>query len=206
MEFKTVHLPMTSPDKLQRAEWQNLSHAELLQAFLGLPAPDIAEMNGEYPAQLLAQPNAWAQLIGQFSVNNPVMPGRWLCKAFRPVSDHEGRGYNTFSQVGRKVQRFPMRTLIAPSRFDGRPAYTLVYAAYHSMCGRIHMVDELRRIRAGLYLGLGTWGWSDAHRRIALPFLLQGPSQPYDRDIGQAVKGFDIRGELPHPPSLIQTP
>jgi len=145
-----------------------LATGELLTLFKTLEAPTIAEMDGEFAASLLQQPTLLATVIGRLNLNNPVMSGTWLCKAFRPLTTREGRGYNGFRHFGRIVQRFPMRTLIAPSRYDGRPAYQLVYRAYHSLSGELHMVDEVRRGAPGVYLGLGT-GVS-AQRSASFPY------------------------------------
>lgn len=185
------HLDLTESDLLA------MGFKDLMALFAKLPAPQIRAMNGEFAARLLAQPSAMAQVIGNLTVNNPFMPGRWLCKAFKPVSADRGQGHNTFAHLGRKVQRYPMQTLIAPSRYDGRPAYTLVYAAFRSMCGAIHMVDEVRQVAPGLYLGIGTWGFTDRQRQVALPFVLRGPIGPYMGHIGAPKKGFDMRQEIP---------
>ncbi|RZI81871.1 MAG: hypothetical protein EOP38_17795 [Rubrivivax sp.] len=174
-----------------------LSFKETLALFAKLQAPALADMDGEYEARLLKQPSWLAQTIGQLTISNPLMPGQWLCKAFRPVNQQVGRGYNTFQHLGRTVQRFPMHTQIAPSRYDGRPAYQLVYRAYHSMCGDIHMVDEVRRVGPNLFLGIGTWGFSDKQRQVPLPFMLKGPIAPYRGDIGKPRSGFDPRSEIP---------
>lgn len=171
--------------------------AELMALFTSLAAPTIEEMDGEYAAILLKQPTRAATIMGKAAVYNPLMPGLWLCKAFRPVSETQGRGYNTFQHFGRTVQRYPMQTLIAASRYDGQPAYQLVYRAYQSLCGTIHMVDEVRKIREGVYLGIGTYGFTDAQRRVPLPFLLTGPVDGYRGDIGQLRKHFNISNELP---------
>lgn len=175
---------------------RTLSVEELLALFATLEAPSIAEMNGEYTASLLRQPSLIAAVSGWATVVNPLMP--WLCKAFRPVDADTGRGYNSFNRLGRVIQLFPMQTMIAPSRYDGRPAYTLVYRAYHSFCGDIHMVDEVRRLGDGLYLGIGTWGFTERQRLVALPFLLQQTPDAYRGDIGKARDGFVLsRRELP---------
>lgn len=175
---------------------KKLSVAELLALFATLDVPSIAEMNGEYAASLLRQPSVLAAVSGWATVVNPLMP--WLCKSFRPVDAETGRGYNTFNRLGRVIQLFPMQTVIAPSRYDGKPAYTLVYRAYHSLCGDINMVDEVRRLGDGLYLGIGTWGFSERQRRVALPFLLQQTADAYRGDIGKTRDGFVIsRRELP---------
>lgn len=193
MSFKT----MNAVPELTESDLLAMGFKDLMALFGKLPAPTVAEMDGEFAARLLAQPSAMARLIGNLTVNNPFMPGRWLCKAFKPVSAGRGQGYNGFAHLGRTVQRYPMQTMIAPSRYDGRPAYTLVYAAFRSMCGAIHMVDEVRRVGPGLYLGIGTWGFTDKQRRIPLPFVLRGPVAPYIGHIGLPKKGFDVHQEIP---------
>jgi hypothetical protein len=172
-----------------------MNEEELLRLFMTLEAPGGDELQGEYAALLLQQPKRAAALAVR--VYNPLYPGHWLAKAFRPVGDHRGRGYNSFRHFGRVVQRYPMATLIAPSRYDGRPAFQLVYRAFKSYCGFIHMVDELRRLEAGQYLGIGTLGFTDAQRRTACPFLLTGPVAPYRGDIGAERAGFKLESELP---------
>jgi hypothetical protein len=164
------------------------SSFELLSFFRDLPAPAIEEIHGDYDATLLRQPNLLADINGFFTVGLPFKP--WLSKAFRPVSESEGRGYNTFRQFGKVVQRYPMSTVIAPSRYDGRPSYTLNYRAYRSFCGAINMVDEVRRVEDGLYLGIGTWGFTRRQRLIPLPFALQSTARPYLGDIGSPNRAF----------------
>ncbi len=181
--------------RLSVEQLEQLSTEELLKVFQTLPAPKISEMDGEFAARLLQQPSTLARFFGQVSVANPLMP--WLCKAFRPVDAESGRGYNTFKLLGRVVQRFPMQTVIAPSRYDGKPAYTLVYHIYHSMCGDIHMVDEVRKVADGVYLGIGTWGFTRGQRQVALPFLLEGPIAAYRKDIGRKRKGALLAREIP---------
>jgi hypothetical protein len=171
-----------------------LNHEELLALFMTLEAPGLDEMNGEYAAVLLDLPVRPARVTA--TPYNPLFPGHWLTKAFRPVSDQRGRGYNSFRYFGRVVQRFPMTTLIAPSRYDGRPAYQLVYRAFRSYCGFLHMVDEVRRLDERNYLCIGTLGFTQAARRIACPFLLTGPIAPYYRDTGTERTGFRVASEL----------
>lgn len=197
MPFKIMEVVRQTVSTLTEPDLLAMRLKDLMALFGRLPAPSIQEMDGEFAAQLLAQPSALAQFIGDLTVNNPLMPGRWLCKAFTPVSAEGGRGYNSFAHLGRTVRRYPMQTLIAPSRYDGRPAYTLVYASFWSMCGAIHMVDEVRRVAPGLYLGIGTWGFTDGQRQVPLPFVLRGPIAPYAGHVGQPKKGFNVHREIP---------
>jgi len=178
--------------------WLSRMNSEvLLSLFRTLEAPPHEEMNGEYAARLLQQTSSTRGALGQIAVNNPLLPGRWLCKAFRPVTENRGRGYNLFHHFGRPVQRYPMQTMIALSRYDGKPAFQLVYRAYHSFCGVIHMVDEVRYLEQGVYLGIGTCGFTEAQQMVPRPFLLTGPVSTYRRDIGVERNSFVLRDEIP---------
>jgi hypothetical protein len=170
---------------------------ETLALFRTLECPTVAEMNGEYRGEQLRAPGAISSILCIGFTNNPLFMGKWLSKTFRPVDASTGRGYNSLRQFGRVNRRGPMRTLIAPSRFDGLPAYQLVYRSFHSVCGFVHMVDEVRRLDEERYLGIGTIGFTDAQRRVPLPFLLTGPIASYDRDLGEERTGFDVASELP---------
>lgn len=165
-----------------------LSNRDLLAAFRELPAPAFGEMHGDYKATLLSQPTRLADWVGQLTVNGP---GRtWRSKAFRPVDEVSGRGYNTFVKRSGVVQRYPMATQMALSRFDGQPAYCLVYRAFNSVCGYINMVDEIRSAGPGVYLGIGTWGFTDRQRRIPLPFVLEDVGWAYAGDFGEIRADF----------------
>ena len=172
------------------------SCADLLALFQTLKAPQLSELHGEYRARLLTQVNPLMQRVGLGTLNNPIL-GRWQCKAFRPVDAESGRGYNGFSRGGRFVQRYPMATLVAPSRYDGQQAYMLVYRAFHSACGSIHMVDEIRRLDDTHYLGIGTCGFTERQRRRPLPFMLSGPVGEYRGDIGRERAHFAPQQEIP---------
>ncbi|MFZ3194310.1 MAG: hypothetical protein WA154_14025 [Moraxellaceae bacterium] len=198
-----LKIPVNGSDQLpamtqltQIEQLRCLSTDELQALFNRLDAPQLADMDGEYRAEMLAQPYGIAGQVGKLFLDNPIQT--WLCKAFRPVNAHYGRGYNTFWQSGEVVQRYPMLTTIAASRYDGRPAYTLIYRYFHSICGLIHMVDEVRQVAPDLYLGMGTYGFTRGQRQIAWPFLLEKTDTPYRQDIGKRSQGFVISArELP---------
>lgn len=169
---------------------------ELKALFLTLETPTLAEMDGEYRAQQLAQVSVLKDVVGRRILYGPAYPGHWLGKAFTPTSADRGQGYNSFRWLGKIVRRWPMLTLIAPSRFDRKPAFTLVYRAFHSLFGELHFVDEVRRLSPGVYLGLGTSGFNTKERMTPLPFELRGPSAPYVGHIGKPRAGFDLEKEL----------
>lgn len=162
--------------------------SELVELFCQLEAPSLETMNGDYTAELLRQPTTTAAVLGRVAVDRPFW--RWRSKGFRPVDARTGRGYNSFQVGSRIVQRYPMQTRLGPSRFDGRSAYHLLYLAFRSTCGAIGMVDELRVLSDGAFLGIGTWGFSDAQRHVPLPFLLLDAGGPYLGDIGTPRRGW----------------
>jgi hypothetical protein len=191
MQFKTGVLllrPVFRMTPTTAAELEALTTYELLTLFHELDAPEVEEMHGDYDARLLSQPSRFAQFTGYLSVGTPLMP--WRSKGFRPVTESRGRGYNSFAPLGRVIQRYPMATQLTPSRYDGRPAYTLIYAAYRSTCGAVNMVDEVRRLQDGLYLAIGTWGYTDRQRRTPLPFVLEHTGRPYLGDLGTQRPNF----------------
>ena len=170
--------------------------SELMDIFTTLEAPSVAAMEGEFRATLLRQPSITAVVGGYVAVHNPAIP--WLSKAFRPIDAVSGRGYNTFTQFGSVVQRYPMLTQIAPSRYDGKPTFCLIYRAYHSLCATIHMVDEVRQYAPDVYLGIGTCGFTTKARELPRPFMLEGRPGSYRGDIGKPRAGFSPgRRELP---------
>jgi hypothetical protein len=172
---------MRKNNEITAVSLTKMSHQQLLHLFKTLDAPSINEMHGEYRATLLKQPGFIATLSG-YIINNPIL--NWQTKSFRPVSEDQGRGYNTFLRKNRIIQKFPMQTVIAHSRYDAKPVYQLIYKSFHSLCADINMVDEVRKINEHLYLGIGTWGFSEKQQHIAYPFMLEGPIHAYRKDIG----------------------
>lgn len=156
----------------------DLAHAhtnDILDYFYSLSAPKADEMNGEYSATLLDQGNAIYNQINQvLTSQNPIL-GAWKGKALC-CKHGKGHGYNIFQKGDRVKRLFRMDLAMAPSRYDGQPMLQLDYQPYASLLGKIHMVDEIRKISEGQYLGIGTWGFSPKQRMLPLPFLLEGPT------------------------------
>lgn len=178
---------------------RSVSAPELLALFRTLDAPDMNEMDGEFAPFLLRQWHPVVDRAAQWLMNGARLPLRWTGKAFRPLSTTDGRGYNIFHLAGLTLRTLPMRTLRGPSAIDGRPSYQLVYAAFHSLLGYVRVVDELRRLQEGIYLGIGAAGFAPWQRRVPFPFLLQGPVAPYERDIGWERKHFDLAQAIGFP-------
>ncbi|MFW5877371.1 MAG: hypothetical protein ACOCXM_11590 [Myxococcota bacterium] len=148
---------------------------ELIRLFRDLPPPTLEEMHGELRATLLDQGSTVANLFGRTAIH---APGSWLAKAFEPLSSGQGHGYNAF-RVRRGVRRmFRMRTFVGPSRLDEGHAYHLDYSAFNwGPMGT--MWDEVRKLDDDIYLGLGRVGYTKRQRRHLMPFLLEGPADPF---------------------------
>lgn len=157
---------------------EDLSCRQLLDLYPRLEAPSLDEMQGEYQARVLRQASLLISLLGRLSLNNPLS-GRWQAKGFKPLNAEEGLGYNGFDRRGQWLVRYPMRLTIAPSIFDQKPCLRLDYTAYASLWGRVKMIDEVRRVGEGQYLGLGTVGVPGFLRYLPMPFLLLGPVRDY---------------------------
>ena len=156
---------------------QKLSKSDILQLFLASEAPNLAEMNGEFKAELIN-----AGVLGFFAAwysHNVMGPGYWLGKAFQSETTTKGHGYNLFKGDEAKplLRTMRMDTLIAQSEYDEKPSMFLVYAKYNDDLNH-SMVDEIRRINGRLYLGMGGLAWSGGSLNPA-PFLLIGPAKPW---------------------------
>jgi len=153
-----------------------LSAQDLIRLFETLEAPGLEEMNGEFRATLLDQgswlDNGWGRLLMKLS-------GRCLAKAFAPLSPKEGHGYNTFERRGAIVRKYRMLASVGPSLIDERPSYHLDYSTFNRGFTRT-MHDEVRRIAEDLYLGMGRAGFTERQRRHLMPFLLEGPPEPFE--------------------------
>ncbi len=155
-----------------------LKKKEVMEIWSCLPAPEFSEMDGEFEAQILDQGPVTSRL-SRAVLDMPLLHGKWLGKAFTPAGKNIGHGYNAFLTLGKVKRKYRMRTEICPSLFDGRDVFALVYDAFDSLCGRIHMRDEVRKLDRGVYLGVGTWGFTKRMREKTLPFVLTGPIGPF---------------------------
>ncbi len=184
---------------LKNIDLSLLNTEEAIEVFKTLECPSMAEMNGEFRGKMLTFPTLAKTLFGAVISKNPVFPGIWQGKSFRARDEQSGVGYNTCNRLkllGGRIDLWPMLTDIGPSFFDGRPSFRLIYRAFDHYAGEIHMLDEVRRLDDGRYLGIGRTGRSTKERRIPMPFLLVGPVGNYREDVGAARAGFDLNEEL----------
>jgi len=181
-----------------------LRRPQLMELFSGLEAPAMTEMHGEYRAALLDSGHvinsflAWLYLYFTW--------GTWQHKAFEPLDDRHGHGYNTFittqprlfencfvavfmkivhivrslfrSSSPQRMARIMLnKTSMVTSVFDGRPAFQLSYRDYNTFYTST-MTDEVRKVNDRLYLGIGRLTIT-LGKMNPMPFVLMGPPDPW---------------------------
>jgi len=161
-----------------------MSPKELVDLFATLNAPSMSEMVGEFDGTPLRQPNLVRSAVALAKVRNRLH--LWKAKGFRQVDENTGRGYNIYrwAGTGRLAYSDPMTTQIAPSRIDGRPAFQLDYRTFDTVCGAVNLVDDVRQVGPGLYLGFAMVGFTERQRSVLQPFMLEATSRPYVGDVG----------------------
>lgn len=158
----------------------------LIELYKTLSAPSLREMNGEYSGHYFgADGHFISNVIWQITCNRNWTSGIWLGKSFQPVLDTEGYGFNNLSKFGMRLHRWPMKTSIGPSRYDGKDVYALNYHYYWSAAGIVSMQDEIRKLDNGLYLAVGHWRLPPGIPMASVWFALTGPIGVFDATGGR---------------------
>jgi len=172
----------------------SLTREEVLELWGQAPAVEMAELCGEYNGLI---PNAGDEKAQKATAgvmyNEKSATGYWLGKAYSPLSHTKGDGYNRYRRPDGTIHRF-MRfgTEMGTSLIDGKPALMMYYGAYQLklLQGRENtLVDEIRKLTDGVYLGVGTSALPDGKRSQPGHFVLVGP-------VGQWIGVDDYREEL----------
>ncbi|MET8797723.1 hypothetical protein ABZV91_14955 [Nocardia sp. NPDC004568] len=125
---------------------------DLVELYKSLDAPDPAEMYGEFSGHLPAtREDAWRAFMRE----RGAQP--WLGKAYRPeeCNGHVGHGYNRYQGpdgVIIRMNRFVWD--IEPSIVDGRDTLVMHYSAFDDWGGANDLIDEVRVVAPGVYLGI----------------------------------------------------
>lgn len=157
---------------------QELTRNECVELFKTLSPPNFEELNGEYAATLLGENLEY----GEWYMYKTEL-GRWLGKAYTPIPiadrpGFRGEGYNFWIIDGKKVYHSRFATHIGVSVIDKKPIFRMQYDVFKSFYGQEGMVDEIRKLKNGLYLCFGM------PRPINEPgpFCLEGPKEPYNNN------------------------
>lgn len=162
------------------------SQADLVRMWNSLPAPGANELDGEYagflPIHGLADDAVQALVRSMYQERS--RNGYWIGKAYSPITDGSGEGYNVFRTENDDGRRFSRAgrytTAIGPSLADGRPSLLMDYTVFNNSPGRSGLIDEVRRVSDGLYIATATYPQPDGTRAEPTGcFLLTGPFNPW---------------------------
>ena len=174
-----------------------LTRDEVIKMWKAAPAVEMAELCGEYKGLIPNAGNEEAQkATAKVMYNEDSRTGYWLGKAFSPLSHTKGDGYNRYRRKDGTIHRF-MRfaTEMGDSLIDGKPSLIMHYGAYQLQPPLIpkgvenKLMDEIRKLTDGFYLGVGTVPLPDGKRSELGHFVLMGP-------VGQWIGVDDYREEL----------
>jgi hypothetical protein len=181
-----------------------LNRKQLMALFVKLDAPSMSEMKGEYRAALLDSGHILNMFLARMYLH--FTWGDWQHKAFEPLGETHGHGYNTFITTQSKLYEnfflaFLMRvidilvslvrlnnprrmarimlnkTSLVSSVFDGRPSFQLSYRGFNTFFTNT-MTDEVRKVNDKLYLGIGRLSITFG-KFNPMPFVLIGPPDPW---------------------------
>lgn len=145
---------------------RRLSYAELDALYRSARCPRaISELDGDARGAMLAWrlpqtgPIAW--LLRVFGAS-PAFP--WEGKSFQGEQEN-GTGINRVNFFGKR-RWFPFKTRFAPSFLDGKPAFQLDYSGPANPPFIRSIVDEVREIAPGLYLGPAALNFRGRPRRV----------------------------------------
>ncbi len=177
----------TKEKKWTRENVMELSREEIFELWKRCPAAKMTELVGEFDGLI---PNAGDEerkkLTDEFMYNENSRTGYWLGKAFWPLSKTKGDGYNRYRRTGGKIEYY-MRfaTEMGTSLIDGKPSLLMHYGAYRLRwipAGQENtLIDEIRKLADGIYLGMGTVKMPDGSRSEPGHFVLVGPVGEYRR-------------------------
>ncbi len=174
-------------------ELLGMQRSTLRALYRRLPAPSMLEVFGEYDAMLL---NQGGRLKDWLTARAFQARGNWIGKAFRPLSDQHGEGYNAFVNQTGRYGKLPMDTYIGESLISDGNAFILDYRE-KSPGIMSWLVGELRMVNPHVLLGIGHFGPRRAHfkgLRRMIPFLLIGPVRHYLGESGAILTHETLQG------------
>lgn len=151
-----------------------LNRERVIELWKECPAVDMAELDGEYTGLVPNAGNeAAAERTAAVMFDENSVRGYWLGKAYKPLSATKGDGYNHWRKAGGNVVRnLRFATEMGTSLIDGKPALMMYYGAYNS---ESTLIDEIRKLEDGIYLGMGAMEAEGGGRTPPGHFVLTGP-------------------------------
>lgn len=192
-----IHIPTVDADSVRIIEGRAVisarhvsAHEKLLQSLRGadrltlrklfhtLSPPAMDSLAGEFDAELL---NQGGPILNLLTERLFAMHGNWMGKAFKPVCENTGVGYNYFESGGKAVHKLLMTTAIEKSTLDEGMSLKISYKTKNR--GPISwLFGEVRQVTPNVMLGTGIFGPAVGSRDVSrrkIPFLLVGPCRSY---------------------------
>lgn len=145
---------------------RRLSYAELDALYRRARCPQaISELDGDARGAMLAWrmpqsgPVAWLLRVFGASAAFP-----WEGKSFQGEQEN-GTGINRVNFFGKR-RWFPFKTRFAASFLDGKPTFQLDYSGPANPSFIRSIVDEIREIAPGLYLGPAALNFRGRPRKV----------------------------------------
>ncbi len=160
-------------------EMQHEGIEQLDERFRRGSVPRFAEIEGRTRGGWLARRNRrfWADAFIKVALDSPW--ARWSGKGFWTSFDGvgTGRGANLFDNRILPT-RLRYETFLRRAAFDGRPCLTLRYPVLSPMWG---LVDDVRRVEEGVFLGQMLYKFPWEKRRLNLGYFALCALQPGQR-------------------------
>ncbi len=179
-------MTVTKEKKWTRENIMELNHEQIVALWKQCPPAQVTEMVGEFDGLVPNYGNEEAQRAVAESdmFSETGIHGYWLGKAFWPLSKTKGDGYNRVRRTGGKIENWiRFATEMGTSLIDGKPSLMMYYGAYRDRRipkGQDNMlVDEVRKLADGIYLGMATYPSPDGSRTPPGHFVLVGPVSRY---------------------------
>ncbi len=137
---------------------REFSREEVLDIWKTLPAPEPEELSGEYAGHVHDGGDLeLRKLRDAFFYDEESELGSWIGKAYASKTDGTGEGYNSWGRPGGIVTRYlRFATEIGLSHLDGRASLIMYYGRFNNYSGNMDLIDEIRRLDDGAYLGIYT--------------------------------------------------
>jgi hypothetical protein len=142
-------------ETLDIASLRRMSFKELEALYLAGRRPSaLSDLDGDAEGAMLAWrspssgPLAW--LLRVFGTS-AIFP--WEGKSFKSRSTEKGEGINRINLLIVKPQWFPFATRFGASFLDGKPTFILDYSRPSNPPLIRQIVDEVREVAPGLYMG-----------------------------------------------------
>lgn len=145
---------VSTPPYIDLATLRDLSYQQLTNLYREARAPEkVSDLDGDARGAMLAwrRPASGpiASLLRAFGKSS-TFP--WEGKSFHSESPERGGGINRISLL-RKMRWFPFQTRLDASFLDGKPTFVLDYSGRGNPPLIRSIVDEVREVAPGLYLG-----------------------------------------------------